>query len=159
MPNYCDCKLTITGTNRQAVLDRIKGDEVWVEKGTDFDNKPYRTEYIVHFDVDKVIPMPKEVADSEGWAEWGYEHWGCRNVYYDRQKHFVQDDADVICFSSPWDPPLLAIRALSSMFPENTFLLEHGGEDLGLGATLFRGGKALEGTRLGPSSNSYSLRN
>ena len=140
MPNFCDCKLTITGPNRQAVLDTIKGDEVFVETGTDINDKPYRTEYIVHFVVDKVIPRPKEVAESEGWADWGCENWGCRNVYPDLQKHVVHDDSDVIYFYTPWSPPLYAIHALSAMFPENSFLLEDDGMDLPSGTTLFRGG-------------------
>jgi hypothetical protein len=32
MPNFCDSKLTITGANRQAVLDKIKG-KPYVEDG------------------------------------------------------------------------------------------------------------------------------
>jgi hypothetical protein len=141
MPNYCDCKLTITGPNRQAVLDTIKGDEVFVETGT-VNDKPYRTEYIVHFDVDKVVPRPKEVIESGNWADWGYKNWGCRNVYDDRQRHVVHDDSDVIYFYTPWNPPLLAILALSAMFPENSFLLEDDGMDLPSGTTLFQCGKS-----------------
>jgi hypothetical protein len=140
MPNYCNCKLTIAGPNRQAVLNTIKGDEVFVETGADIKDKPYRTEHIVYFDVNKVIPRPKQVAESKGWADWGYENWGCRNVYPDRQEHFAHDDSDVVCFYTPWNPPLLAIRALSAMFPKNSFLLEDGGMDLPSGTTLFRGG-------------------
>ncbi len=140
MPNWCDCKLTITGPNRQAVLNRIKGDEVYVEEGTDWNGKPYREEYLVHFDLNKVIPMPKEVAESEGWRDWGLENWGCRSVYPDRQHHEVTADADVIDFCTPWSPPLHAVRALSGMFPDNTFLLKDSGSDLPYGTTLFRAG-------------------
>jgi hypothetical protein len=139
MPNYCTCKLTITGPSRQAVLNTIKG-EVFVEKGTDINDKPYRTEHVVYFDVNKIIPRPKGVAESERWADWGYENWGCRNVYHDRQDYKALEDADVLVFYTPWNPPSLAIRALSAMFPENTFLLESGGEDLPVDATLFKGG-------------------
>jgi len=141
MPNYCNCKLTITGPDRPAVLNTIKGDEVFMETGTDIFDKPYRTEYIVHFDVDKVVPRPKEVIESGNWADWGYKNWGCRNVYPDRQEHFANNDSDVIYFYTPWNPPLYAIRALSAMFPENSFLLEDDGMDLPSGAILFRGGK------------------
>jgi hypothetical protein len=140
MPNWCDCKLTIKGPNRQAILYKIKGDEVFVEQSTDINDKLYMREYIVYFDVDKVIPRPKEVAESEGWADWGCENWGCRNVYPDLQKHVVHDDSDVIYFYTPWSPPLYAIHALSAMFPENSFLLEDDGMDLPSGTTLFRGG-------------------
>jgi len=138
MANYCNCKLTITGPDRPAVLNTIKGDEVFVKAGT-INDKRYRTN-IVYFDVNKVIPRPKQVAESKGWADWGYENWGCRNVYPDRQEHFAHDDSDVVCFYTPWNPPLLAIRALSAMFPKNSFLLEDGGMDLPSGTTLFRGG-------------------
>ena len=142
MPNWCDCKLTITGPNRQAVLNKIKGDEVYVEEDTDINGNSYREEHVVHFDVDKIIPRPKEVAESEGWADWGYENWGCRNVYLDRQHHRASEDADVIYFYTPWNPPLYAIRALSVMFPHNTFLLEDWGTDLPYGTTLFRAGRS-----------------
>src|ERR1019366_6832106 len=84
----------------------------------------------------------KEVIERGNWADWGYENWGCRNVYHDRQEHIVDDDSDVIFFYTPWTPPLLAIRALSAMFPENSFLLEDWGMDLPWGTTLFRGGKS-----------------
>lgn len=141
MPNVCDCKLTITGPNRQAVLNKIKGDEVYVEEDTDINGKSCRRECIVHFDVNKIIPRPKEVTESEGWADWGYENWGCRNVYPDRQRHQGTEDADAIYFYTPWSPPLHAIRALSGMFPGNTFLLEDWGTDLPYGTTLFRAGQ------------------
>jgi len=141
MANYCNCKLTITGPDRPAVLNTIKGDEVFVETGN-VNDEPYRTEHIVYFDVNKVIPRPKLVAESEGWADWGCKNWGCRNVYPDLQEHFAHDDSDVVCFYTPWDPPLYAILALSAMFPENSFLLEDDGMDLPSGTTLFRGGKS-----------------
>ena len=141
MANWCDCKLTITGPHRPAVLNTIKGDEVFVKTGT-INDKPYRTEHIVYFDVNKVIPRPKQVAESKGWADWGDENWGCHCVYPDRQERIVNDDSDVIFFTSPWSPPLLAILALSAMFPENSFLLEDDGMDLPSGTTLFRGGKS-----------------
>ena len=143
MPNYCDCKLTITGPNRQAVLNTVKGDEVFVETGT-VNDKPYRTEYIVHFDVDKVVPRPKEVIESGNWSDWVDKNWGSI-VYPDRQGHRESSDEhdfDLIWFTSPWNPPLLAILALSAMFQENSFLLEDDGMDLPLGTTLFRGGKS-----------------
>jgi hypothetical protein len=114
---------------------------VFVETGTDIFDKPYSTEYIVYFDVNKVVPRPKEVIESGNWADWGYKNWGCRNVYHDRQRHVVHDDSDVIYFYTPWNPPLYAIRALGAMFPENSFLLEDWGMDLPSGAILFRGGK------------------
>jgi hypothetical protein len=142
MPNWCDCKLTITGPNRQAVLNKIKGDEVYVVEDTDINGNPYREEHVVHFDVEKIIPRPKEVAESEGWADWGYENWGCRNVYPDRQHHAATGDADVIYFYAPWNPPLYAIDALSVMFPDNTFLLEDWESDLPYGTTLFRAGRS-----------------
>lgn len=141
MPNYCSNKLTITGPNRTAVLDKIKG-EVFVEDGTAINGTP-RTEYVVHFDVNRITPRPKKVAESEGWEDWGYENWGCRNVYPDRQEHLVHENSDVITFSSPWDPPLYAIGALSIMFPDNTFLLETGGIDVPRGRTLYKGGKEV----------------
>jgi hypothetical protein len=126
MPNFCDCSLEITGSNRQAVLDRIKGE-------------PYEGEP-VFFDVEKIIPRPKDLGDK--WQDWSYEHWGCRNVYPDRQWHRKQADSDVIGFCASWNPPLYAITALSAMYPELTFLLRDGGFDLPHGITMFRGGKS-----------------
>jgi len=129
MPNWCDCKLTIQGPNRQAVLDKLKGDKPYAENGA---------EHAVYFDVDKIIPMPEGLG---GDSRWVYDNWGCRTVYPEDQFHNVLDDADVIKFCTPWNPPLLAVRSLSSMFPENTFILEDHGNDLPSGATVFRGGR------------------
>src|SRR5258708_40253876 len=106
MPNWCDCKLTITGPNRQAVLNRIKGDEVYVEEGTDWNGKPYREEYLVHFDLNKVIPMPKEVAESEGRRDWGLEKRGGRRVCPDRQHAEGRPEPVALDFHTPWGPPL-----------------------------------------------------
>lgn len=131
MPNYCDCTLTITGPNRQAVLEKIKGD-------------PHEGK-AVYFDVQTVVPMPEGLGDK--WQEWAYENWGCPCVYPDRQSlnpvvkdengeiiwSFVRDNADVILFDTPWNPPLYAIQALSAMFAENTFTLEDSGTDLPTG--------------------------
>ncbi len=125
MPNFCECSLKITGPNRQAVLDRIKGE-------------PYEGEP-VFFDVEKIVPRPKDL--GEKWQDWGYDNWGCRNVYPDRQWHQKQVDSDVIGFDTPWNPPLYAIKALSAMYPEVTFLLRDGGFDLPHGTTMFRGGR------------------
>jgi hypothetical protein len=92
MPNWCDCKLTITGPNRQAVLNKIMGDEIYVEEGLDTTGKPYRDEHVVHFDPNKVILMPEEVAESEGWRDWGLNNWGCRCVCPDRQHHEMTEE-------------------------------------------------------------------
>jgi hypothetical protein len=128
---------------------------VFVETGTDIFDKPYSTEHIVYFDVDKVIPRPKQIAESKDWADWGCKNWGCRNVYHDRQRHIVNDDSDVIFFYTPWNPPLLAILALSAMFPENSFLLEDWGMDVPWGTTLFRGGKNSKYWTI-PNHNSFT---
>lgn len=128
MPNWCDCKLTIKGPNRQAVLDKIKGDKPCLQHGA---------EQTVYFDLDRIIPMP----EGENCGDWAYDNWGCRTVYPDDQFHDVLDDADIIRFYTPWNPPLWAIARLSAMFPENSFVLEDHGEDLPTGATMFRCGK------------------
>jgi len=133
MPNYCDCTLTITGPNRQAVLDKIKG-EPWTHEKPE--GEP------VYFDVEKIVPRPEGLGDK--WQDWGYENWGCRNVYPDRQCHWQEADADLISFYTPWSPPLYATQALSAMFPENTFILKDRGHDLPNGATLLRAGKSSE---------------
>jgi hypothetical protein len=132
MPNYCSNKLTITGPNRQTVLTKLKGDKPYVE-GSE--------EHIVYFEVNNILPRPDGL--GERWADWGYEKWCCRNVYQDGQNYKALEDADVICFISPWDPPALAIAALAAMFPENTFLLESGGVDVPKGTTLYKGGKQI----------------
>jgi hypothetical protein len=128
MPNFCDCSLKITGPNRQAVLDRIKGE-------------PYEGEP-VFFDVEKIIPRPEDLGDR--WQDWSYENWGCRNVYPDRQWHREQEDSDTIGFYTPWNPPLYVIQTLSAMYPEVTFLLRDGGLDLPHGTTMYRGGKGSQ---------------
>lgn len=103
MPNWCDCTLRITGPNRQAVLDTLKGE-------------PYEGEQ-VYFEVEHIIPRPTDLGDN--WQEWSYEHWGCRNVYHDRQSLYTEDNADVIAFYTPWCPPCVAIVTLSTLLRES----------------------------------------
>jgi len=145
MPNWCDCTLTITGPNRQSVLDKIKGDKPYIEDGV---------EYTVYFDVEKVVPRPKDLGDN--WKEWSYENWGCKWVS-DMQRHESLTDADVILFYTPWNPPLFAIQRLSLMFPENSFLLEDTEDSLPAGTTLFRKGKCSRYYSL-PNYNSMTGR-
>lgn len=130
MANYCDCKLTIGGPNRKAVLDKIKGDKPHIDNGVT---------HTIYLDPNKVIPRPDDVGDN--WQEWSYENWGCRNVYPDQQCHKALENADVIWFYTPWNPPFYAIKHLSLMFPENSFLLEDTGDSLPAGTTLLRKGR------------------
>jgi hypothetical protein len=127
MPNFIDCYLTITGPNRQSVLVKLSGE-------------PYEG-HPVYFVVENIIPRPSDLGDN--WQDWGYDNWGCRNVYPDRQTHVPKENADLLYFNCPNDPPLLAIRKLSEMFPANSFLLENHDEGGGpWAATLFRAGHA-----------------
>ena len=95
-------------------------------------------EYTVYFDVENIVPVPEGLGDEYG--DWAYQQWGCLYVCKDGQDHRVLDDSDVIFFDTPWDPPVLAIRALSAMFPANTLILDYE-VDPPSGVTLFRGGR------------------
>jgi hypothetical protein len=126
MPKFIDCVLTISGLDRESVLDKIKGQSHEEE---------------VYFQVENIIPRPEGIV-GENLRDWREENWGCQYVYTDRQWHRRKDDADVIGFYTPLSPPWLAILALSKMFPQNTFLLKDWSDDgMPEGTTLFREGK------------------
>ena len=46
MPNFCGCGLEITGPDRAAILDAVKGDLYVDDDG----------EWTVYFDLDRIVP-------------------------------------------------------------------------------------------------------
>jgi hypothetical protein len=147
MPNFCGCGLEITGPDRAAILDAVKGDLYVDDDG----------EWTVYFDLDRIVPSPKgmwerssdDEKSGDEWRAWVTENWGSI-VYPDRQGHRESEpndpehDFDYIWWTSPWSPPVLALCALSRMFPENSFLLRFGTEPFIVHMINFQAGRAEE---------------
>lgn len=114
MSYWCDNKLTITGPNRQAVLNAVRGEAAGDE------DPP-----VIFFSIAALrrsanaagIPIPDTSAYRDKETPLG-------SVYVYDQHHESTADSDVLFFETQWVEPVEAVTVLSQMFPENTFRLE-----------------------------------
>lgn len=112
MSFWCDNKLTITGPNRELVLNAVK-------RETTDEGEPltifFNLEALRKSAEAKGVPTPEATLPVEKslWV----------SVYVGEQTHEATADSDILRFESKWVEPVVAIRVLSRMFPENTFEL------------------------------------
>lgn len=133
MPNWCKNNLRIkdNGEKTLELLEYVKD-----EKG--------------NFTMNKAVPMPKELKDTnspnfgneeekkklvekygaDNWYDWRCKNWG---VKWDAQESGFWKDGDdwMISFSTPWGPPCEFMKKLSTQFPKITFILQFADEGYG----------------------------
>ena len=155
MPNWCQNNLRIKD-NGEKVLELLE--YVKNEKG--------------EFTMNKAVPMPKELVNTESpnrasqeekkrlvekygvdnWYDWRCKNWG---VKWDASESEFRKDGDdwIISFQTPWGPPCKFMEKLSVQFPKMTFVLQFAEENMGsypLGqATYIDGREYLEGPEEG----------
>ena len=113
MSFWCDNKLTITGPNRDLVLNAVKRETTdEVEPLTIF----FSLEALRKSAEAKGVPTPQATLPVEKsfWV----------SVYVCEQTHEATADSEILRFESQWIEPVVAIRVLSRVFPENTFELQ-----------------------------------
>jgi hypothetical protein len=142
MPNHVINILTIEASNKQEIINAIRGEE--------FDQ---------YIDFNKIIPMPEElkettspvriVSESESkkgkgitqemhdeliekyghadWYSWSNANWGTKWNAYDQSS---DDDGEII-FQTAWNTPLFVMKKLSEQFPNARFNVRYADEDLG----------------------------
>jgi len=141
MPNHIINILTIEASNKQEIINAIRGEE--------FDQ---------YIDFNKIIPMPEElkgttspvriVSESESkkgkgitqemhdkliekyghadWYSWSNANWGTKWNAYEQHK-----EGETIFFQTAWSTPLEVVEKLSVKFPGATFNVQYADEDLG----------------------------
>lgn len=148
MPNWCKNNLRIkdNGEKTLELLEYVKD-----EKG--------------EFTMNKAVPMPKELEDTESpnttsgedrkkliekygadnWYDWRCNNWGVKWDAGDSE--FWKDGDDwMISFQTPWDPPCEFVKKLSAQFPKITFILQFADEGIGsppLGQCTFMNGEEV----------------
>ena len=127
MPNYCENKLTVTGSEQ--TIAKMKKKVSTKKCGLVFE---------------KILPCPAVLIKSESpfrgteeeskllikkygfdnWYDWCVSNWGTK-WSIDYQDNPAQWCGNEITFDTAWSPPEGIIMQLSKMFPTLTFLLEY----------------------------------
>ena len=133
MPNWCKNNLRIkdNGEKTLELLEYVKDDNG-------------------EFTMNKAVPMPKELEDTESpnttgeegrkkliekygtdnWYDWRCANWGCK--WDASESGFWKDGNDwMISFQTPWGPPCEFMKKLSAQFPKMTFMLQFADEGIG----------------------------
>lgn len=137
MPNWCECKLSITGPDKD--LDRLQkglivsGDEVGDEDGIDFNFILPQPETLnVRSPVD--LDAHKELAASykanvekygyPNWYDWRIAKWGTK---WSPSQVSVRrsDDGLELYFNTAWAPPIPLVEEAARQFPSLQFRLHY----------------------------------
>jgi len=129
MPNHCANKLTITG-------DKIEL--------TAFMEKAKLEEGECNSFIEQLLPMPADLKDTKApntdeesceiflkkygvtnWYDWATVNWGTKWADYKTKVDLYEEDMVIIFFTSAWNPPEIAIAAISKMFPNLSFTVAY----------------------------------
>jgi hypothetical protein len=114
MPNWCQNKLTIKGTECEIgrFLNAVRSKDS-------------------RFDANTIIPEPKTFRTVEDRLEWRCKNWGTHTID-DRDLRIspgsVSDTGEFqigLCFDTAWVPPVPVIIEVSKRFPTLEFDLEY----------------------------------
>lgn len=90
---------------------------------------------ISNFDTIGGQPITQDMSDLlikaygvDNWYDWALVNWGTKWGSYDS---FYISNGDYFEFLTAWDPPISAIKVLSSQFPTLEIVLKFSDEDLG----------------------------
>lgn len=133
MPNWCRCKLTVSGPGVDEFLKACQGKPaeyanpglpLTVEDGEEI-SKPE----IVPFTFNALYPVPPEIL-AQGYNDAGYrwqvEHWGTKwDVNGNVDIYSQEDGSTLVEFDTAWSPPRPWVRHASKLFPELIFRLSY----------------------------------
>jgi hypothetical protein len=131
MPNWCECKLRITGPiaeRRRFIYQSIETDKYNNEPPPDLndtdvllnkvaDMLEYRAPERRCLSFKEFVPMPE---DEKDWYNWCINNWGTK---WDASDPNITDNksATTYEFSTAWAPPIPVIMAAAAQYPELTF--------------------------------------
>jgi hypothetical protein len=133
MPNWCNNTLEVTGS-----VDAM--DKWRIALANDESIEPWLS-------FDKLLPMPKELEENEGWYGWRVENWGCKWDISGRDNQEPHASEPEYCgygFETPWGPPLELFNNISPDFPGVRFELAYYEEGMQFaGLFIFKDGEII----------------
>jgi hypothetical protein len=106
MPNYCDNKLTVVGTNSML---------------QDFIQIASSSNSVLSFN--NFLPMPEE--ESKNCCDWNIENWGTKWDAVDCHMNSVSEYQMDYYFRTAWVPPWKWYPEVVEQFPELSFILKY----------------------------------
>jgi hypothetical protein len=122
MPNHCYSHLEITGEPK--LLNKfMKQVEVTESEATSHLSA-------TKFSLNKVIPMPEELHNGDGWYDWRVAHWGTKWDLCDLEPNDFSWENGYIYYDfwTAWSPIEPILEKLTNEYPELTFSLKFSDE-------------------------------
>lgn len=117
MPNWCYNRLSVRGEKTDEFISAVTNE---------FGNIQI---------LETLYPIPEGVED---WYSWSVTNWGTK--WPDREARTYEEKGwQVFSFDTAWSPPLAGIKAISAMFPTESFVIVY--EE---GGMCFMGGSRFE---------------
>jgi hypothetical protein len=156
MPNWCRCRLSISGPEAK-VAELLEACEATAEEMHSY--KPYyrieaelqhMAKHTAGTDLsfNKLVPIPQELLAKtydEGGHEWELKNWGCK-WGASRVEHSVDTPGKIeLVFDTPWQPPLLWVDKVSELYPELHFIIGYDEPDMNIhGRAEWNDGSIIE---------------
>lgn len=115
MPNHCYGYLEVSGEPK--LLNKfMKQIEVTESEATS-------ERSATKFSLDKVIPMPKELLNGDGWYDWRVSNWGTKWDLCDLETNDEGWEEGFISYNfwTAWSPPEQVLEALTTQHPKLSF--------------------------------------
>lgn len=113
MPNWVYSTFTVTGPADE--ISRFRNTMIRLEE-PDPDHPEQIERHRRILDFGAVIPCPSECEDGVS-EQWAVKHWGTKWPGLDVDVRTIDDTTLWFQFSSPWDFPTLAFKAIAKEFP------------------------------------------
>lgn len=115
MPNHCSGYLVVTGEPK--LLNKFMKQVEVCESEADSNKEATK------FSLNKVIPMPEELHNGDGWYSWRNEHWGTKWDLCDLEANDSDWESGEVSYSfwTAWSPPEPVLEELTKQHPKLSF--------------------------------------
>jgi hypothetical protein len=142
MPNHVINILTIEASNKQEIINAIRGNEVYqcidfnkiIPMPEELEETTFPVRIVTEEEYNKGNGITQEMKDKliekyghADWYSWRNANWGTKWNAYDQSS----DDHGQITFNTAWNTPLSVMKKLSEQYPDATFNVRYADEDLG----------------------------
>lgn len=129
MPNWCSNRLFVSGPSED--VERMR--------------REVRSSKDVVFDLEMILPTPRDLMQGQGWYDWRVSNWGTKWDVDDAQMERISSNELEYSFESAWSPPSSVIKALGVNFPSLKFSLSYDEPGAGfIGRLEIEGGEVVK---------------